>query len=333
MSARTLVSVCIPVYNEQTNVRPAYEAIVEVFRPLSAEYELELVFTDNCSTDGTFDALAALAAADPRVRVFRFARNVGFQRSVYTGLLLARGEVAFQLDVDLQDPPALLPTFLDAWRRGHDVVYGVRRSRKEGLAITLARRLFYRLIDLLSEERLPLDAGDFRLVSRRVLDVLRRIDDQRPYLRGTLATLGFSQLGIPYDRAARARGESKFSLKDLVGLALDGILSHSIVPLRVATFTGLGVTSLTLVMGLYYTVKKLFFGVDWPPGFATITVLLLGSLAVNATFLGVIGEYVGRIYREARWRPLSVIEAKIDAYGSAAGARGVLDVTERPKLP
>lgn len=313
-----LISIIVPVYNEEGNIEPLHEAVNEVFAPLADRYRLEFVFTDNHSTDATFAELSALAARDPRVRVFRFSRNFGFQRSIYTGYMKARGDAAVQIDCDLQDPPALILEFLRAWEAGSAVVYGVRRTRREGALITVVRRVFYRLIDLLSEDRLPLDAGDFRLVDRRVIDVLRRIADDKPYLRGTLATLGFTQQGIPYDRAGRVRGESKFSLRDLFGLALDGILAHSIVPLRMATYTGLVVSAVTALGVIGYIIGRIFFGASWPAGFATTTTLILLSLSLNALFLGIIGEYVGRIYHQVRRRPLAIIEANIDQSSPAA---------------
>jgi dolichol-phosphate mannosyltransferase len=312
VSARRLVSIVVPVYNEEGNVEPLYEAVNRVFAGLGDRYEHEFVFTDNHSEDGTAGELARLAARDPRVRVFRFSRNFGFQRSIYTGYMQVRGDAAVQIDCDLQDPPELIGEFLRAWEAGSRIVYGVRRGRKEGFVITSLRKIFYRLIDRLSEDRLPYDAGDFRLVDRRVIEVLRRIDDHKPYLRGTLATLGFAQKGIPYDRAGRERGESKFSFRDLVGLALDGILSHSTGPLRMATYTGLFVSVVTFVAIVGYVIGRLLVGRDWPAGFATTTILILLSLSLNAVFLGVIGEYVGRIYHQVRSRPLTIIEQRID---------------------
>lgn len=308
----TLVSIVVPVFNEQGNIFPVYEAVRRVFDPVSDRYRFEMVFTDNHSTDATFAELQQLAAKDERVRVFRFSRNFGFQRSIYTGYMQARGDVAVQIDCDLQDPPELILAFLQEWEAGNAIVYGVRRSRQEGPVITLVRKVFYRLIDFLSEDRLPLDAGDFRLVDRRVLDVLARIHDESPYLRGTLATLGFAQKGIPYDRAARTIGESKFKLSDLFKLALDGILAQSTVPLRLATYAGLGVAVVTFVGILFFIAGRLFLGQEWPAGFATTTVLILLSLSANALFLGILGEYVGRIYRQVRKRPLSIIEHAID---------------------
>lgn len=319
--ARKLISIVVPVYNEEGNVEPLYEAVKAVFDPVADRYEYELVFTDNHSEDRTFAELSGLAARDPRVRVFRFSRNFGFQRSIYTGYMQARGDAAVQIDCDLQDPPALILEFLREWEAGNKIVYGVRRGRKEGVGITLVRKVFYRLIDLLSEDHLPHDAGDFRLVDRRVIDVLRRIEDQKPYLRGTLATLGFDQKGVVYDRAGRQRGESKFSLRDLFGLALDGILSHSTVPLRAATYTGLAVSALTLLALIGYGVGRLFLGKEWPAGFATTTILILLSLSLNALFLGVIGEYLGRIYQQVRRRPLTIIEHRLDRAPSPSPSR------------
>jgi dolichol-phosphate mannosyltransferase len=176
----------------------------------------------------------------------------------------------------------------------------------------MTRKAFYRIINLLSEDELPLDAGDFRLVDRCVLDELRKYEDDQPYIRGTIAGMGFSQLGIAYERAGRAHGQSKFKFHDLIGLALDGILNHSVVPLRIATFLGLGISVVTFLAIVGYGVGRIFFAQDWPPGFATIIILLLGSLSLNALFLGIIGEYLGRIYKQVKRRPLTIIERQLN---------------------
>jgi dolichol-phosphate mannosyltransferase len=310
---KKLITILVPVFNEEQNIEPLYDALQPVFARLSDRYDFEVLFTDNHSTDSTFAAIERLAARDPRTRALRFSKNFGFQRSILTGYLHARGDAAVQIDCDLQDPPDLIVDFVKKWEEGNRVVYGIRSSRKEGWMMNSTRRVFYRLIDSLSEDDLPLDAGDFRLVDRRVLDELRNLDDSQPYLRGTVASLGFSQVGVPYNRAERARGESKFSFRELVGLALDGILNHSVVPLRIATYLGLAVSLLTFLAIVGYTVGRLFFGADWPPGFATIIILILGSLSLNALFLGIIGEYLGRIYKQVKRRPLTIIEREIDS--------------------
>lgn len=308
---KRLVTILVPVFNESENIRPLHAALSEVLRGLEDRYLFEILFTDNRSTDGTWEILRDLARADRRVRAVRFSRNVGYQRSILAGYRLARGDAAIQIDADLQDPPTLLPEFLRRWEDGAQVVYGVRESRDEPPWMEAARRAFYRLADLLSEDRLPLDAGDFRLVDRVVLEAIRRLDDVDPYLRGAIATMGFRQEGVAYRRAARARGASKFAPGEYLRLALDGILAHSTIPLRLATWVGLAVTLGTLLGIVGYSAARLTVGRDWPGGFATTTVLLLLSLGLNALFLGILGEYLGRIYRHVRRGAGTIIDEEI----------------------
>lgn len=305
---RPLISIVVPVFNEELNVGPFYETVTAETAALSSAYDFEFVFTDNHSTDNTFALLRALAARDPRVRAFRFSRNFGYQRSIMTGYSRARGDAAIQLDVDLQDPPELMSRFLDEWQNGADVVYGVRVKRQESWIINTQRVLFYRLIDKLSEEKIPLDAGDFRLISRRVIDLLKSFEDAQPYLRGTIATLGFKQVGIPYSRNARVRGESKFPFSKLVSLAMDGILNHSTVPLRISTYFGLAVSVITLLSVFGYVIARLVLRSEWPAGFATLAALGLASISINAMLLGIIGEYLGRMYQQMKKQPLTIIE-------------------------
>jgi glycosyltransferase involved in cell wall biosynthesis len=314
---RKLISICVPVYNEEDNVEPFYDRMSAVMATLADRYDFEILFTDNHSEDATFERLAELSARDPRVRVIRFSRNFGFQRSILTNYVNTRGDAAIQLDVDLQDPPELIVQFLDLWETGYKVVYGIRRSRPDESAwLHSARKVFYRLIDLLSEDQLPHDAGDFRLIDRCVVDQLKMISDQQPYLRGLIASMGFRQFGIVYDRAARERGSSKFNLVRLTGLALDGILHHSIVPLRLATFFGVAMSGVAALGGLYYFLGRLFFREDWPQGLASTTILILFSIGMNALLLGIIGEYIGRIYKNVKTMPITIPEAIIDRVGT-----------------
>ncbi len=310
--ARPLVSIVVPVYNEESTIPAFYAAITKIAAAIEPGYAMEFVFTDNHSEDRTFQLLEELAARDARVRVFRFSRNFGFQRSILTGYIKARGEVAIQLDCDLQDPPELIPVFLDHWRHGAEIVYGVRVARKEGWLINQSRAVFYRLIDRLSEHKIPVDAGDFRLISRRVIDLLAGLDDAQPYLRGTIASLGFKQVGVEYARSARVAGESKFPFSKLLSLALDGILNHSTVPLRVSTYFGFLVSLATLVGVFAYTVVKLVTHAAWPAGFATLAALILAGISVNAMLLGIIGEYLGRMYMQMKKGPLTIVENAID---------------------
>ncbi len=310
---KPLISIVVPVYNEEETIPLFYPAVCQVIDPISATYDFEFIFTDNHSTDRTPDLLARLALRDPRVRAFRFSRNFGYQRSILTAYLQSRGDAAIQLDCDLQDPPELIPTFLDVWRSGSEVVYGIRKSRLEGRRWRYARKLFYWLVDVLSEDPIPRDAGDFRLISRRVIEELRRINEPTPYLRGTIATLGFRQTGIEYARLARTVGSSKFSFYDNIKLALDGIVNQSVVPLRVATYVGLSIALLTVLASVGYIAAYYTVGFRAPAGFTTTTVLILGSLGINALLLGIIGEYLGRMYLQMKNRSHTIIERELHA--------------------
>jgi dolichol-phosphate mannosyltransferase len=304
------------VYNEELTIPALYSMVTKVAAQIEQAYEFEFVFTDNHSIDRTFELLQELALTDPRVRVFRFSRNFGFQRSILTGYLRARGDVAIQLDCDLQDPPELIPVFLEHWRDGAEIVYGVRTARKEGWLLNAGRSVFYRLIDKLSEDKLPVNAGDFRLISRRIIDLLAALDDAQPYLRGTIASLGFRQVGVEYERNARVSGESKFPFSKLVSLALDGILNHSTLPLRISTYFGFFISLLTFLGVVLYSTVKLITHATWPAGFATLAALILGSISINAMLLGIIGEYLGRMYKQMKKGPLTIVESSIDAYAN-----------------
>jgi dolichol-phosphate mannosyltransferase len=309
---KKLISICIPVLNEEENILPLYDAVDTITKDMADKYEFEFIFTDNHSTDNTFKKLKDLAATDHRVRAFRFSRNFGYQRSILTAYIKAKGEAVVQLDGDLQDPPDMIPKFIALWEKGYDVIYGVRKSRQENWVLTSVRKGFYRILNWLSEDELPLDAGDFRLIDRKIVNLLRKIEDSTPYIRGEIASLGFNQIGVPYDRKARLSGRTKFCWSDLMSLALDGVLNHSIAPLRISSYIGLVVTVASLVLMIGYMIIKLFFDVKWPPGFTTTTVLILLLLGLNALFLGIIGEYVGRIYKQVKKKPLTIIENVID---------------------
>lgn len=321
-SEKKLISLIVPVLNEELNIQPFYEAVVAVIDRCSEKFDFELIFTDNHSTDSTFEKLAQICKHDERVRALRFSRNFGYQKSILTGYLSAKGDALIQLDCDLQDPPELILEFLKFWEEGYAVVYGVRRTRRDNPVLHLIRKLFYRLVDYLSDDELPVDAGDFRLVDKKIVDVLRQMDDAQPYLRGTIAAVGFRQHGIPYDRRERERGTSNFRFKDLLSLALDGILNHSIVPLRLASFFGVFVSMLTLFSIIGYSVGKIFFGFSWPAGFTTLAILSLFGISLNALFLGIIGEYLGRIYQQVKKKPLTIVEAALGAHHKITSTRG-----------
>src|SRR5579864_1624419 len=293
-----LISVVIPVLDEQENIVRAYQAVREVFAHLAPSYDFEIIFIDSHSSDFSFQLIEQLTMDDPRIRGVRLTRNFGFHRSVLTGLRLARGQAAIPLDCDLQDPVSVIADFLDQWANGHDLVAGVRRSRADGQPHQWARRLFYRLLSRISQDSVHIDSGDFRLVDRRILDHLCRMQDASPYIRGLISSLATNPAVVYYDRDIRRAGRSKFGLPRLIAMAADALCAHSIVPLRLATYTGLIVAILALILSAGYILGRLLGTTPWPAGFATTTALILFGISLNAIFLGIIGEYVGRIYNQ-----------------------------------
>lgn len=303
---RPLVSIIVPVFNEEDNVERTYAALKAEAAKLN-KYRFEFVITDNRSVDRTFEKLAAIAAQDPAVRLVRFARNFGFQNSVLTGYRLARGNAAIQIDADLQDPPEMFGAFLKKWEEGYDVVVGVRRHRQENPALRQGRRVFYRLLNRLDGPHLIPDAGDFRLIDRSVIERLRRIHEPHMYLRGLISSLARRQVGIPYDRAERLNNESKFKFGSLMRFAMDGILAHSSLPLRVSFYAGIIIAIAAAVLAAFYGLLRLTEPGQVPAGFTTTQILILFGIGLNSIFLGVLGVYVGRIYDQVRSRPPTII--------------------------
>jgi len=306
IAVKPLISIVVPVFNEEDNVDTTYAELKRVATELE-DYRFEFLFTDNHSTDRTFSKLTQIAEHDPDVRVVRFARNFGFQKSVLTGYRLARGAAAIQIDADLQDPPSMFGPFLKKWREGYDVVVGVRRNRKESLFLRRCRRAYYRLLRRLDGPHLILDAGDFRLIDRSVIERLRPIHEPHMYLRGLISSLARRQTGIAFDRAERLHNESKFRFRSLLRLAMDGILAHSSLPLRISFYVGLVIALASVLLASFYLVLRLFSAEAIPQGFTTTQILVLFGIGLNSVFLGVLGIYVGRIYDQVRMRPPTII--------------------------
>lgn len=304
---RPLVSIVTPVFNEFENL-PNYEKrVTQLASELEGEVDFEFVFTDNCSSDETFQYLKSWSMRDPRVRAFKFSKNFGYQRSIFTGYRMAKGNAAIELDADLQDPPEMIKEFISKWREGNNIVYGIREKRQEGFIIVGMRKIYYRLLRKLAEEDLPADAGDFMLIDRSILDLLKKIEEPSIYIRGVVFGFGFKRFGIPYQRHARTIGKTKFPFRKMAELAVDGIVGHSMVPLRVASIVGLFIAVITFLISLGYVILRLTVGIEAPLGFTTIVVLILLSASMNAIFLGILGEYVARIFGQTRWRPMTII--------------------------
>lgn len=311
MTLLPLISIAIPVYNEEGNIAALYSRLNALSVSLADECRLEFVFSDNSSTDATWSMLESLAAADERVRAIRFSKNFGFQRSIMANYLHTRGDAVLQIDADLQDPPELLKEFLALWKQGYHVVYGVRRSRPEGKVIHTFRKVGYWIIDRISEHPIPRNAGDFRLVDRKVIQALEKQRSAEPYLRGLIAGMGFRQIGVTYDRSARVAGSSKFGVAQLMRLGLTGVFNHSLVPLRLATVAGIVILSLSALGTVYYLVLKLLFP-DFPRGLASLHILILFGIGFQSLLLGILGEYLLRIYRILRREPIAIVQDSLN---------------------
>lgn len=323
--ANKLISIIVPVYNEEANIENFYQELLSVTNSLP-KYDFEFIFMDNCSQDNSFYILENISKSDSRIRVFSFSRNFGYQKSILTGYTKAMGDAAIEFDCDGQDPPQLLGQFIEEWESGKQIIYGIRIERQEGFIVTRLRKIFYRLINKISEQNLPHDAGDFMLIDRVVLDQLKTIKDQNPYLRGFIFGLGFKQQGIEYTRRARKRGESKFPFFRMLDLAIDGIISQSVLPLRLASYIGITASLLSIFLTITYVTMKIYFSENLPEGFTTAVVLQLFSIGLNSMFLGILGEYIARIYMQSRNMPITIIAKKIDREPVPLSRQKILDL-------
>jgi dolichol-phosphate mannosyltransferase len=300
-----LLSVVAPVFNEEATIEEFYTRVCGALEGL----RFELVLVDDGSTDGSPAALDQLAGADPRVRVVYLSRNFGHQTALTAGLDHACGDAVVMLDADLQDPPELIPRMLDHWRRGCDVVYAVREQREGESRFKLATaRWFYRLFDKLAQVELQYNSGDFRLLDRRALDALLSMRERNRFLRGMTVWVGYTQAAVPYRRDARYAGETKFTVSKMLRFSLDAISSFSHRPLQLATLLGFLISTVAFIA--IPVVIALRLSGSYLPGFGslTIAVLLLGGIELIA--IGIIGEYVGRIYDEVKGRPLYLVRAR-----------------------
>jgi dolichol-phosphate mannosyltransferase len=301
------LGVVIPCFNEEA-VLPSLFAALDAF---AAKWggPVWFLLVDDGSRDATARLLREQAARDPRFGSLHFSRNFGHQVAVSAGLAHVRGDVVAVLDADLQDPPEVILEMLAAWRQGYDVIYGVRRNRKEGLLLRACYAAFYRLMRKVANADIPLDAGDFSLMDRRVVDVLNSMPEHNRFVRGLRGWVGFRQFGLPYDRAARAAGEAKYGFRKLLRLALDGLVSFSSLPLRLAAWLGLfaaGVGFLLMAWALFAAIVL----ERTPPGWASTAVIVLFFGGVQLLMLGVLGEYLGRIFEEVKGRPHWVIASE-----------------------
>jgi dolichol-phosphate mannosyltransferase len=303
------VSVAAPLYNEESVLPELLTRTRKVLDTLPGGPH-ELVLVDDGSSDGTLAHLEEAVAADPRIVAVSLSRNFGHQAALSAALDYASGDVVVVIDGDLQDPPEAIPRLLAEYHQGFDVVYAVRVKRKEGLLLRLCYGLYYRLAAMLSDVKLPVGAGDFALMSRRVVDLVRQSPERQRYLRGLRSWYGFQQKGIEIERQTRHSGKSKYSLRRLFRLAFDGIFAFSVIPIRLATALGLLSVIASVVYAAYSLYVKLFLDRS-PVGFTALIFAITFLSGVQLLFLGVIGEYIGRIYEEVKQRPHYVVKKVI----------------------
>jgi glycosyltransferase involved in cell wall biosynthesis len=309
--AKKLISIVSPCYNEEENVSELYERVKKVMSTL-AEYEYEHIFIDNASKDRTVDILRQIAGRDTNVKVIVNARNFGHIRSPYYALLQARGDAVISIVADLQDPPELITTFVKKWEAGYRIVVGVKEKSEEAPLFFAVRKFYYNVIGRLSEINLIKNFTGFGLYDRKVVEILRQIDDPYPYFRGLICDIGFERAEIPYIQPIRRRGFTKNNFYTLYDIAILGITNHSKVPLRLATMSGFLLAFLSLLVACGYFIYKVIFWNSFTVGIAPLVIGLFFFGSVQLFFIGIIGEYIGSIHTQVLKRPLVVEKERIN---------------------
>lgn len=316
-----LLSIVVPVKNEQDGIAPFVARVGKILDKVTDGSGWEIVFIDDGSTDNTLAAIALANVTEKRIRAVSLSRNFGKEAAISAGLDHAAGKAVVPMDVDLQDPPEVLGEMVEKWRAGYDMVFGVRRCRSsDPLPKRLTADLYYRAHNWISADKIPENAGDFRLLDRRVVEVIRAMPERNRFMKGLFAWAGFSQIAVEYDRVEREVGTSKFNYWKLWTLALDGITSASTAPLRVWSYVGAAVALFAIAYAVFITSRTLIFGID-TPGYASIIVSVLFLGGIQLISLGVLGEYVGRILTETKQRPLYVVRDTIGFPDAPKGSR------------
>jgi glycosyltransferase involved in cell wall biosynthesis len=304
-----LLSIVVPCYNEDAVLRELHRRLLAVLEQIDCIFEI--IYTDDGSHDGTVRLLRELQENDARVRLVSLSRNFGHQIAVTAGLKHARGEAVVIIDADLQDPPEVIPEMIERWRDGYQVVYGLRAGRAgETKFKRWSAKLFYRLLNKLSEIEIPLDVGDFRLLDRRVVDVLLAMPERDRFLRGMISWIGFKQGAVIYDRARRGAGQSKYPLIKMLRFAMDSVISFSFAPLRLASWIGFAAIGASFA-GIVYALVIRLYTTEWVRGWTSIFTAILFLGGIQLITLGIVGEYVGRIYAEVKMRPLFVVRERL----------------------
>ncbi len=318
----SFISIVVPLFNEEGNVAELIRRITTIMDRVARDDTYEIVAVNDGSRDNTLAILRSLQVTVPSLVVADLSRNFGHQIAATAGLDIARGEAVILMDGDLQDPPELIEAFLAKWREGFDVVYATRKTRKgESFFKLMTARIFYRTIRRLTNVSIPVDTGDFRLMSRRVVDALGETREKHRFLRGLVSWVGFNQIGVEYEREARFTGETKYPISKMLKFAIDGITSFSEIPLRFATYLGFIVSAVAFLYAILVIALKLL-GLN-EPGYTSIMVVVLFLGGVQLVTIGIAGEYLGRIYDQVKARPLYFLSSveRADAHGVLVAAR------------
>lgn len=324
MPQAKLLSVVVPIYFEEELLSELYARLKGVLNQLAPELRHEIVFVNDGSTDSSIDMLRAFAEKDPCVRVINLSRNFGHQIAITAGIDSALGDAVVVIDGDLQDPPEVMIDMVRLWNEGNQVVYGTRAKREGESAFKLATaKMFYRVLNSLSETPLPLDTGDFRLMDRVVVDALKQMREETRYIRGMVVWIGYKQVALPYNRDSRYAGETKYTMQKMVRFALDGIASFSSKPLMLAAQFGSAVTLFSFLYALWLVVEKLLRPETSSPGWTSVLVAILFLGGVQLMSIGVLGAYLGRVFSETKRRPLYVVAGRYgDDSAPAEGTEG-----------
>lgn len=309
---KPLISIVTPCYNEELNVREHFDRVSKVIEAYRSEFDFEHIYTDNCSRDKTFEALSEVASGKTNVKVIRFSNNIGANRAIFMGLQQSKGDAIILIQADLQDPPEMISIFIDEWKAGYEVVYGKIQVRHEGLILRSFRRLYYYIVDNLSEVPIPQNAGEFRLTSRRVLDALLTYQEDDPYVRGAIARIGFKQKPIPYERFNRKRGVTSTNFIFLISYAINGLVSTSVAPIRFVSAAGIFFASVGFLLTALIILSKIFLPSESPRGFTMLATLVTFFGGLQLLGIGIIGEYLRKTYLQVLKRPLGFIEKTIN---------------------
>ena len=317
------LTVVVPAYNESSGLREFHARLAAVFDKFGPDLSGDVLYVDDGSRDDTWEVIRSLHATDPRAAGLKLSRNFGKEHAMTAGIDHTDADAIVMIDADLQDPPELIPEFVKKWREGFDVVYGTRSSRAgESAAKKITASAFYRVMERLSSTPVPRDTGDFRLMDRRAVQALGQLRERQRFMKGLFAWVGYKQTSIEYERDARFAGASKFNYWRLWNFAIEGITSFSGAPLKVATYVGVLTAMLAFLFGIYVLIKALLFG-DAVRGYPTLMLVILFLGGVQLIALGMIGEYLGRLYLEAKQRPLYLVDEFVASETKRPAASGL----------